>query len=124
LINKSLSIITFPLKEESFVAFNVVITADGVVNVPVNVGEANNANVPVTEGNETETADVLLPIKETLPLVVTFVELPNVKLLFVVDIDKPLIVLPVNDSVPAKVANVPDVGNVIFVAAVEIIVVG
>jgi len=69
LINKSLSIVTFPLKEASLDEFKVVITADGVVNVPVNVGEANNANVPAVEGNETETADVLLPTKLILPYV-------------------------------------------------------
>jgi len=111
------------LNEASPEAFSVVITADGVVNVPVNVGEANNANVPAVEGNVTETAVLLLPIKETLPLVETVAELPNVKLPVVVDIVKPFIVLPVNASLPAKVTNVPVVGSVIFVAAVVVNVV-
>ena len=51
-----MSITTFPLNEASPEEFKVVITADGVVNVPVNVGDANNANVPEVDGNETETA--------------------------------------------------------------------
>ena len=99
--------ITLPLNDASFVAFNVVITADGVVSVPVKVGEANNAKVPAAEGNVTETAVVLLPTKVTFPLVDTVVALPivNVPVLFVIVIL--LMVLLVKFSVPAFVAKVP-----------------
>ena len=65
----SLSMTTLPLNDASFVAFNVVITADGVVSVPVKVGEANNAKVPATEGKLIETAVALLPTKLILPYV-------------------------------------------------------
>ena len=43
LIKISLSIITLPLNDASPDAFNVVITAVGVVNVPVNDGDAKLA---------------------------------------------------------------------------------
>ena len=128
---------TLPLNDASFVAFNVVITADGVVSVPVKVGEANNAKVPAAEGNVTETAVVLLPTKVTFPLVDTVVALPNVNvpvlfviviLLMVVAVAAPRVgvvnvgavnVLFVRVSVPANVAKVPVIGKVTLVAAVE-----
>ena len=90
----------------------------GAVTVPVNVGDAIFANVPVTVGNVNDTAAVVFPTNDILPEVVSVVPLPIVNVPVVVDIVNPLMVLFVNDSLPANVANVPVVGNVILVADV------
>jgi len=122
----------------------------GCVNVmllivlPVNASvPAKVANVPATVGNVIVVATVLLPIKIIFPLVATVVWSPivnvallvgcvNVILLILVAVATPRIgvvsVGAVNvlfDSVsePANVANVPVVGKVTLVAAVEVNVV-
>jgi hypothetical protein len=125
LIIISLSITTLPLNDASPDAFSVVITADGVVSVPVNVGEANSANVPDVAGSVIATAVEELPTKETLPLVATVPELPNVNVALLVGAVNVILltVLFVNVSVPDNVARVPLIGKVILVAAVETIVV-
>ena len=117
----SLSITTLPLNDASPDAFSVVITADGVVSVPVNVGEANSANVPDVAGSVIATAAVELPTNETLPLVATVPELPNVNVALLVGAVNVILltVLFVNVSVPDNVARVPLIGNVTLVEAVE-----
>ena len=105
----------------------------GIVNVPVVVDivkplivlfvnaslPANVAKVPVTCGKVNVcAAAVVFPIKFIFPLFVSVVPLPIVNVPVVVDIVNPLMVLFVNDSLPANVAKVPVVGNVILVAAV------
>ena len=121
---------------------NVGVVKVGVVNVLfVNVSvPAKVANVPDTVGKVIATAVVLFPINDILPLVVTVVWSPNVMvalfvgwvsvILFIeVAVATPNVgvvkvgavnVLFVNVSVPAKVANVPEVGNVILVAPVVV----
>jgi hypothetical protein len=128
------------------VEFNVAILLIGIVIVPVNVGDAIlafkfnetsillfiavndpstvdfNTNVPLVVGNVIDdTVELLLPIKLILPDVEIIVWSPIVIVaLFVGDVNVTLlIVLFVNVSVPAKVANVPAVGKVILVSPVE-----
>ena len=117
----SLSITTLPLNDASPDAFSVVITADGVVSVPVNVGEANSANVPDVAGSVIATAVEELPTKETLPLVATVPELPNVNVALLVGAVNIILLIDlfVRVSVPANVAKVPVVGKVTLVEAVE-----
>ena len=118
---------------------NVGVVKVGEVNVLfVNVSvPANVANVPVV-GNVISVAAVLVKVEAKPPAIanVAFVGIVNVPSLPVIDnpfIDVALAtpnvgvvkvgevnVLLVNVSVPAKVANVPAVGNVTLVAAVEV----
>ena len=83
-----------PVIDRPFIVVAVAAPKVGVVNE----GDTRFANVPVTVGKVKETPDEL----------------------WMVDMIGVVNVLFVNVSVPAKVANVPVVGNVIFVAAVAV----
>jgi hypothetical protein len=90
----------------------VVIVLFVNVSVPANV-----ANVPVV-GNVIFVAAVLVNVEAKAPDITNAALVGIVNVPVVVDIVKPLIVLFVNVSVPAKVANVPATVGIVIATAV------
>jgi len=99
------AVVIVPEVAFSVALFNVVIVAVGIVTVPVNVGEANRANVPVDNGKVIIGETLLFPTKLILPLVETVVKLPNVNVALSVGAVKLILLIYGLVNVPVNIGE-------------------